>query len=550
MTVNDVRGIAAAAARSTHNRIAGIGLSAIVYPHDDIVDYLSRRLAIEVTEGDWMRLDRQFEARLRRYREQRNAGNMSVAEPLQPESYVEDLGQLARDQIAFFREIFDALNPAVIPEGSSEPVVVPLHETYLAAFDAYVKDAFWRSDDIRDIPRRASADPSQFASRESLIEEVRRRESRLDGDLRLIDQALVNRPNDIVVNLFSLADDLGERDWRDYHIQTYLMRGGPHLVQSRAFLFLLRLAIEKRLASMSSAEARKRLFRIANVFDAERGAEPDRRGTPATLQTANAVARRGALARLFKGGKGEFVERYVSYYNASLRALPRLRRDQSRRKGLSAAARRDRRDDPARQRPLQGDRRHAGRLEGGNRRPGNPPRTHRLAGKHPLRLRQPGGQAEPVGRRPDGDGRSAARRRRQQGDDWAPLRRRPPQPDQPGGRRSPGTARPVQDHGGRGIRQGPDHRGLRLGPRDVGGGRGTPAGGDHRRHRSGGDLPRPRRPCRAPVRGDDHPHHPLGRPVDQVLGVPSVVARGNRHDHQRRAADQSDRSGQPAGRRD
>lgn len=322
VTVNDVRSSLSAAGRSTHNRIAGIGLCALVYPHADIVDYLSRQLATEVLEGDWMRLDRQFDARLRRFREQRNAGNMTVTEPQQAMAYLDDLKQLAiTDQVSFFREIYDKLNPEVRTDADAAPVVMPLHETYLDAFERHVKTVFWGGEEEADILRRPSADPSQFAGKASLIEEVRRRENRLDNDLRLLDQSLVNRPNDIVVNLFSMADDLGEADWRDHHLQSYIIHGGPHLVQSRAFLFAARLAVEKRLAALSSDDIRKRLFKLANVFDSERGASPDRRGTPVTLQLANAIAARGVLGRLVRGGSGKFVESYVGYYNASLRTL-------------------------------------------------------------------------------------------------------------------------------------------------------------------------------------------------------------------------------------
>lgn len=321
VTANDVRQTTAAAARSTHNRIAAIGLSAIVYPHGSVVDYLRTRLAVALLEGDWLRLDRQFEARVRRFRDQRAAGNMTVVEPQQPQSYLEDLRQLAlQDQIPFFREIHDRLNP-MVSDGDSDPAPVPLEQTYLAAFDAQLVRTFWDGGDLAEIVQQGLADADQFASSAALTEEVRKRENRLDGYLRLVDQALVNRPNDIVVNLFSIADDFGEAEWREYHLQQYLVRSGPHLVQGRAFLFALRLALEKRLASLSADEVRKSLFKMANRFDKNRGAEPERRGSPAIFEEVGRIVRRGVVGRLLQGGNKEFVGEYVSYYNGSLKGI-------------------------------------------------------------------------------------------------------------------------------------------------------------------------------------------------------------------------------------
>lgn len=72
---------------------------------------------------------------------------------------------------------------------------------------------------------------------------------------------------------------------------------------------------------MSADNIRKRLLKMANAFDPERGPEPDRRGTTAILDEADAISRRRMIGRILKGGKDDFVERYLNYYNASLRSM-------------------------------------------------------------------------------------------------------------------------------------------------------------------------------------------------------------------------------------
>jgi hypothetical protein len=321
VTVNDARQTFAVAGKGTHNRIAAIGLSAIVYPHQEIVAYLGAQLAREVLQGDWLRLDQSFRARLRRFRDQRAAGNMTVEEPEAGAAYLEDLRQLALDDNqAFFREIWEDLHPTIRDEKQGD-VTQPLYERYLDAIEAQLLKAFWNTEDLGEIHQRKSADPDQFASDAALAENVRRLEYRLDGDLRQIDVALVNRPTDILINLLTTADDAGEADWRDHHLQTFLVRSGPHLVRNRAFLYALRRLVAERLAALRPDETRKRLYRLATTFDPERGPEPTVRGTPKIMATAGDIARRGALARVLKGGSKQFVDQYVAYYNGSLRTL-------------------------------------------------------------------------------------------------------------------------------------------------------------------------------------------------------------------------------------
>ncbi len=322
-TVNDVRETVSAAGRGTHNRIAAIGICALSYPHAEVIDYLSCRMAGEVLAGDWLRLDSQFSTRIRRFREQRAAGNMTAVEPEQGAAYLEDLRQLALDDgLPFFREIFEALNPTVVEEGGGD-TVKPLHEVFLTAFDRQVVSSFWNTEDLTETRDRRPADQGQFASESSLVEEVRMREGRLDDDFRRVEQALVTRPVDIIVNLMSAADDLGEADWRDHHLQTYLVKSGPHPVRCRAFLFALRARILERLPRFRSDDERVRYCKLANTFrdDDEGKDNPTSRSTPNVLKLANDIAQRGLVSRMFKGGMSDFVDDYVRYHNSSIRRL-------------------------------------------------------------------------------------------------------------------------------------------------------------------------------------------------------------------------------------
>lgn len=328
-TINDARQKLAVAGRGTHDTAAAIGLSSIVYPHEEIVGYLGKQLARDVLSGDWLRLDQSYRARLARFRDQRAAGNTTVSEPDIGLSYLDDMRQFALDvKVAFFRELWEELNPTV-EDPTEGATVQPLHVRYLDALDEQLVSTFWNGSEVafRDggevvkISERRFADVDQFASEQVLAETVRRHEARLDDDWRRIERELQTGPTDIVINLLTTSDDSGEADWRDHHLQTYLVRGGPHLVRNRAFLHALHRLILERLAALQADETRKRLYLLANAFDVERGRDPQGRGSPKIVSDAAGFGQRSIFRNPFKGGAKEWVDQYVTYYNGSLRTM-------------------------------------------------------------------------------------------------------------------------------------------------------------------------------------------------------------------------------------
>lgn len=322
--VNDARSKMAAAAAGTYNLYAGIGVSAVDYPAHEMADYLAAKLAIEMLAGDWLRLDRQYYARVRNYDEQRRAGNLAATLIDQGEAYLQDLGQLAtQDRIPFFAEIHGKLYPKTRQPDGSE-TVNPLHETYLDSLLKQIMQRFWDRERLALARARGQLDSDQLKNLEALPGNVRNKENELDDDLSELDKALAIAPEEDFRNLLLTADDLSEAEWRDYHLQSYIIKGGPHLVQVRAFLAALRRSVGARLALLKVADRRSRLMRLASVFDDERGKDPASRRSVKTLEMARDVASRNMIGRVFKGGPKAFQEQFATYYNASLEAMRRL----------------------------------------------------------------------------------------------------------------------------------------------------------------------------------------------------------------------------------
>lgn len=327
VSVNDARAITMAASQGTNNMFASVGVSAIEYPASEIADYLVLRLALQNLEGDWLRLDRSYFERIRRYEEQRAAGNLAARKPDQGQAYLEDLQQFAtKDRLQFFAEIHDRLNP-VLTDAQGNERTEPIHIQYLDAIVAEVAARFWARTRLAEAKKRAQIDSSQLKPASTLTESVRKLEHLLDSDLREIEASLVSVPEDDFVNILLTADDMSEGEWRPFHLENYLIKGGPHLVQVRAFLYALAKEIAVRKAAIDPKQRRLQLFRRSNDIDSDHGLNPTSRRSPRTLEIARDVANRGVISRMRKGSPDDFMQSYADYYNGSLRLLQNYAQD-------------------------------------------------------------------------------------------------------------------------------------------------------------------------------------------------------------------------------
>ena len=316
--VNDARAKYAAAAQGADNKFASAGVGALVYPVDAVAEYLSLQFAIEALSGDWIRLDRQFQARTRRFRGQREQGNVLEKPPEKSSAYIEDLRNLAlNEKNAFFVEIYQNVHSEAASSANSQSVSTP--EIYLDAITQQVIEGFWSFDQLSEARSRSNIDESQLKSPATLSSTVRDLEYALDEDLRKIETLVRSRPTDVFQNILSNADDVPEAVWQDHHIQTYIIKNGPHLVQIRYFVYSLLELLKKRSAELDPEAVLLRLYSQSNVFDPDRGSGATERGTPKTIDEAAKAAKTGVIASIFSGGIKAFAEQYATYFNNSKR---------------------------------------------------------------------------------------------------------------------------------------------------------------------------------------------------------------------------------------
>lgn len=318
-SINDVRAKMAAAARGATEIYSGVGVSAIVYPINDILEYLTARFALENLQGDWLVLDEMYRRRLQRYIEARDSGDASAREPNRGLAYVEDFDQLARkEQRPFFKRLREQLFPVFETEYGEEQER-PQVTTFLDALEQHLIDSFWAvSARLHEAHSRSGIDDSMLEDVDALVDRVRNMERTLEGDWRTLVTAVRDRPDDIFNTQMSSAVSLSPSEWQPHHLQTYLIKGGPHMVQARYFLYALRQEIAQRAASLDPDGLRNSLFGLANAFDPEHGRQSDQRGTPKLLEKARQITERGLLGLIYKRPLNRFRSDFVNYYNFSL----------------------------------------------------------------------------------------------------------------------------------------------------------------------------------------------------------------------------------------
>lgn len=329
VTINDVRQQIGAVANGSTNLYSGIGVSAINYPQDSMRRYLGRRLIIDNLKGDWVRLDNAFREQIARYKTEQAAGQTAAEEPKIADTFMRGLAQLARDEprIPFFRDCYDFLFPEVEDEVTRERTIKPRHIAYLDAMTDNMLRQFWSESDTAQVKSRESMDESALLESDSLTDTVRRQEADLDGDFRIVDAALQNRPEDNFINAQVTGDGVGVGEWAAHHIQNYIVEDAPHPVAVRAFLYHTQSEIAHRREKLDPRAQRLKLFRIANVFREEEeisatNNRPTSRGAPRVSDHATRADEGGSVLSKLTGRKRKaFAQEYVEYFNASLTSM-------------------------------------------------------------------------------------------------------------------------------------------------------------------------------------------------------------------------------------
>lgn len=313
-TVNQVRVLHAAAAQGQINRFAGVGVSALVYPEARILDYLCVQVGLMVLEGDWLRLDHEYRDELARFQARVDNGEGNLEKPRLGPFYARKLEQLAQSEgVRFFRAIH---RNVIVPADDDRRTPEERFVTYLDALEKHLLEAFWTSNaDLRKVRGREALGTGHLSDKDSLAADVGNFERNLRRDFDAVERALSGIVDDLFYTSMLGAAVLSPSEWKDYHLESHLLRGGPHLVQARYFLYKLRETLAARVEALADKRPRETIEKaLARDF------KPDTPERDTAQDLASELAQSLWTGRAYKN----FVRDYREHYNLTQRRIREL----------------------------------------------------------------------------------------------------------------------------------------------------------------------------------------------------------------------------------
>jgi hypothetical protein len=325
--VNDVREKIHDAFLGGDSSIVGLGLASIVYPESAMLDYLALSYGLSMLDGHWLRLDEIFLADMQRHHARVANGETNLEKPVRGESFVRNLEHLAlQERVRFFRKIHDGVYVRTEDERGNESTEVRFQD-YLDALEKHVIGAFWQSSaKLKSAHQRESLGADALTDKGALAEDVRIYERHLKTDFNEIERALSGIVHDLFHNSVIAANVLGETEWKDYHLESYLLRGGPHLIQVRYFLYKLRDLIKQRTGALGDQNRRNFIEEtLRESFD-----DPNTKPIESALDIALKRSE-SALPEWLDKRFREFAGAYRTHYNDVLSSLRTLGEEETKR---------------------------------------------------------------------------------------------------------------------------------------------------------------------------------------------------------------------------
>ena len=331
VTVNDIRSRMAAAAQDTLNCYASIGVGSVEYPYEKMLDYLALQLGLKLLEGDWLRLDQLFSQELAAYQQRLNNGETGLKPPQRGESYIRNLQLLAKERVPLFRQIHDKVERPE-PATAAGPLETspPQYIRYLDDLESQITERFWSSQEIlKDLRSQQSLNYEALNERDSLMTDVSGFERQRLVYRSAVRDALDEVPLSLFLSVVRGGDTRGPNEWDGYHLQSFIIKNSPHLVQVRYFLYQVLAELQKRVAALEDEKKREALKMQdeTKLFD-----------NPKTEDyTENALERAGQVMesswpawmdREFK----QFVGDYRKYFNDYVQTLKKYAEHNARRR--------------------------------------------------------------------------------------------------------------------------------------------------------------------------------------------------------------------------
>lgn len=238
-------------AEQGRNRYAGAGCSMLIYPSEDVKEYIALKWAQECVSDQWLVFDRMYKEKCINNSEMRSQG-YSVKDANPSKDYIESVDQMAKQKNAFAMSI---VNSCTVFDESGLTREGLRWEQYVANLKKFVTEGASSGqadlDAQRDLARQCVESAKGGAE---IWEELQDAYREMDKYRAMVAKRSEDTARTIAYSIFKAKNDAVTKEKLDYQLETYLRDGERNFIHPNAVRYFLYQAFELLKAEQQMVE--------------------------------------------------------------------------------------------------------------------------------------------------------------------------------------------------------------------------------------------------------------------------------------------------------
>ena len=256
-------------AEQGRNRYAGAGSSMLIYPTQDVMEYIALKWAQECVSEQWLVFDKMYKEKCINNSEMRSQG-YSVKDANPSIDYIESVEQMARQKVPFAMSI---VNQCAIYDDSGFVREGVTWEHYIANLKKFVKSSAESGQSDLDAQKQAATlCIDEIKGGTEVWAEFQDAFREMDKYRAMVVKRGEDTARTIAYTIFKAKSDSVTKDKQDYQLETYLRDEEGNFIHPNAVRFFLYQALEllkkeKKLVDKRCRDAEKFFEEFKNIFD-------------------------------------------------------------------------------------------------------------------------------------------------------------------------------------------------------------------------------------------------------------------------------------------
>jgi hypothetical protein len=308
----------------------------LIYPHEDLVDYLSLEWIIKEIDTSWLQFDKQYEEEVREYK-QNLAKGITVPKVELSKVYIDNMDRLEKaEKTPFFSMVF---KQSRIWNEEKGQVVATKDDAFVDALLGHIDKALDNDSDFIVYREDCNIQSNMLEDMDNAKKHVRDLEDNHEFFKGKIDEMIQKHKNMLVKEIMT-QDCKNERLTTDnsYNINHWLLSEDEalHPVTTRYFLYKVNAKLEKEIDILNeeiktTKDFVDNYYKVYNI-DSDKDTENEEYYETA-VEVIDLISQQGFIGGVINRIKGnsdlnfeDFVDGFTTKYSSEIRRLEKLLR--------------------------------------------------------------------------------------------------------------------------------------------------------------------------------------------------------------------------------